>query len=79
MQVRALEELRGAGDIAAYGAGINHTGTMTKYLDLNIDMDFFLVSQASSHSPARRTPHSSSATPVSPAVAILRSSAGAGS
>jgi hypothetical protein len=31
-QVRALEELRGNGDIAAFGAGINHTGTMTRYM-----------------------------------------------
>ena len=43
--IYALEELKAAGDIKAYGAGINHTGTMTRYLDHGFDLDFFLVSQ----------------------------------
>ena len=30
--IYALEELKAAGEIQAYGAGINHTGTMTRYL-----------------------------------------------
>ena len=43
--IYALEELKAAGEIQAYGAGINHTGTMTRYLDHGFDLDFFLVSQ----------------------------------
>lgn len=40
--IRALEELKRAGLIGGVGAGINHKGTMNRYMDL-IDLDFFLV------------------------------------
>lgn len=40
--MRALEELKRAGLIRGYGAGINHPGTMNRYMDL-VDLDFFLV------------------------------------
>lgn len=43
--IYALEELKASGEIQAYGAGINHTGTMSRYLDHGFDLDFFLVSQ----------------------------------
>lgn len=40
--IRALEELKKSGHIAAIGAGVNHHGTITRFLDA-IDLDFFLV------------------------------------
>ena len=43
--IKALEELKASGEIKAFGAGINHTGTMRRFLDHGIDLDFFLVSQ----------------------------------
>jgi D-threo-aldose 1-dehydrogenase len=39
---RALEELRAAGRIGGFGAGINEMGMIPRFLDL-IDLDFFLV------------------------------------
>lgn len=39
---RALEELKASGEIGAIGAGVNETGTITRFLDL-LDLDFFLV------------------------------------
>jgi D-threo-aldose 1-dehydrogenase len=39
---RALEELRAAGRIGGFGAGINELGMIPRFLDL-IDVDFFLV------------------------------------
>jgi D-threo-aldose 1-dehydrogenase len=39
---RALEELRAAGRIGGFGAGINELGMIPRFLDL-IDLDFFLV------------------------------------
>lgn len=41
---RALETLKCQGEIKAYGAGVNHIGTMSQYLDI-MELDFFLVSQ----------------------------------
>lgn len=41
---RALETLKASGEIKAYGAGINHVGNMTQFMDL-MELDFFLVSQ----------------------------------
>jgi len=41
---QALEHLKGSGEIKAYGAGINHVGNMSLYLDM-MELDFFLVSQ----------------------------------
>ena len=40
--IRALRELKATGRIGAIGAGINHLGTIPRFLDL-IDLDFFLV------------------------------------
>ena len=39
---RALAELRAAGQIGGFGAGINELGMIPRFLDL-IDVDFFLV------------------------------------
>ncbi len=40
--IRALEELKRHGHIGGYGAGINHKGTMNRFMDL-VELDFFLV------------------------------------
>lgn len=40
--IRALEDLKKAGLIKAYGAGVNALGTIPRFLDL-VDLDFFLV------------------------------------
>ncbi|MBN9308175.1 aldo/keto reductase [Devosia sp.] len=40
--IRALEDLKKAGLIKAYGAGVNGLGTIPRFLDL-VDLDFFLV------------------------------------
>jgi len=40
--IRALEDLKKAGLIKAYGAGVNALGTIPRFLDL-IELDFFLV------------------------------------
>jgi D-threo-aldose 1-dehydrogenase len=40
--MRALEELKASGAIRAIGAGVNHVGTIPRFLDL-VDLDFFLV------------------------------------
>eukprot|EP00036_Acanthoecidae_sp_10tr_P011321 CAMPEP_0182918356 /NCGR_PEP_ID=MMETSP0105_2-20130417/2046_1 /TAXON_ID=81532 ORGANISM="Acanthoeca-like sp., Strain 10tr" /NCGR_SAMPLE_ID=MMETSP0105_2 /ASSEMBLY_ACC=CAM_ASM_000205 /LENGTH=448 /DNA_ID=CAMNT_0025055439 /DNA_START=18 /DNA_END=1364 /DNA_ORIENTATION=- len=42
--IHALEELKGSGDIKAFGAGINHVGWMTMLMS-RLDLDFFLASQ----------------------------------
>jgi D-threo-aldose 1-dehydrogenase len=39
---RALQELKEGGVVRGIGAGINHTRTMTQYLDA-VELDFFLV------------------------------------
>lgn len=39
---RALEDLKKAGLIKAYGAGVNTLGTIPRFLDV-VDLDFFLV------------------------------------
>lgn len=39
---RALEELKAGGVVRGIGAGINHTRTMSQYLDA-VELDFFLV------------------------------------
>ena len=41
---RALETLKCQGEIKAYGAGVNHIGTMSQFMDI-MELDFFLVSQ----------------------------------
>lgn len=41
---RALEQLKGMGAIKGFGAGVNHLGTMSKYMQ-TIELDFFLVAQ----------------------------------
>ena len=38
----ALQDLKAAGKIKAIGAGVNQTGTISKFLDV-LDLDFFLV------------------------------------
>jgi len=40
--IRALDELKASGEIRAYGAGVNRTGTIPMFLD-RVDLDFFLV------------------------------------
>jgi D-threo-aldose 1-dehydrogenase len=40
--IRALEELKAAGEIKGYGAGINENPMITRFLD-SFDLDFFLV------------------------------------
>jgi D-threo-aldose 1-dehydrogenase len=40
--IRALEDLKKAGLIKAYGAGVNTLGTIPRFLDI-VDLDFFLV------------------------------------
>ena len=40
--IRALEDLKKAGLIKAYGAGVNTLGTIPRFLDV-VDLDFFLV------------------------------------
>ena len=42
--VRALEELKRHGEIKGYGAGVNHVGWMSRYMDM-MELDFFLVAQ----------------------------------
>lgn len=39
---RALQDLKAAGRIRAIGAGVNHAGTIPRFLDL-ADLDFFLL------------------------------------
>lgn len=41
---RALYELKHSGEIKAFGAGVNHGGTMTRFLE-TMELDYFLVSQ----------------------------------
>lgn len=41
--IRALQELKRAGEIGAIGAGVNWTGTITGYLDRGLPFDLFLV------------------------------------
>jgi D-threo-aldose 1-dehydrogenase len=41
---RALETLKASGEIKAFGAGVNHVGTMSQFMDV-MELDFFLVSQ----------------------------------
>jgi len=55
---RALEELKAGGEISAYGAGVNHGGTISRYLEC-CDLDFFLASQIYSllHHSTRATEH----------------------
>jgi hypothetical protein len=36
--------LKASGEIKAFGAGVNHVGTMSQFLDV-MELDFFLVSQ----------------------------------
>ena len=40
--MRALEELKASGRIAAIGAGVNRLGTIPRFLEI-LDLDFFLV------------------------------------
>ena len=40
--IAALQDLKASGKIKAIGAGVNQTGTITKFLDV-LDLDFFLV------------------------------------
>lgn len=40
--IRALHDLKTAGRIRAIGAGVNHPGTIPRFLDL-VDLDFFLL------------------------------------
>lgn len=49
---RALEELKRCGDIAAYGAGVNHIGSISSFLDA-IDLDFFMVAQVGSRGESK--------------------------
>eukprot|EP01062_Namystynia_karyoxenos_P044379 TRINITY_DN32677_c0_g1_i2.p1 TRINITY_DN32677_c0_g1~~TRINITY_DN32677_c0_g1_i2.p1 ORF type:complete len:254 (+),score=60.69 TRINITY_DN32677_c0_g1_i2:501-1262(+) len=53
---RALEELRRTGEVQAVGAGVNHCGTMGRYLD-SIPVDYFMVAQVYSllHQTGRAT------------------------
>jgi D-threo-aldose 1-dehydrogenase len=40
--IRALQDLKAAGEIKGFGAGINETPMITRFLD-RVDLDFFLV------------------------------------
>lgn len=41
--IRALQELKAAGEIGAVGAGVNSPGTIARYLDRGLPLDLFLV------------------------------------
>lgn len=41
--VKALQELKAAGEIGAFGAGVNCDGTITRYLDRGFPLECFLV------------------------------------
>eukprot|EP01065_Artemidia_motanka_P010112 TRINITY_DN15301_c0_g1_i3.p1 TRINITY_DN15301_c0_g1~~TRINITY_DN15301_c0_g1_i3.p1 ORF type:complete len:354 (+),score=66.87 TRINITY_DN15301_c0_g1_i3:245-1306(+) len=42
---KALRELKDTGEVSAVGAGVNDCGTITRYLESSVDVDFFVVAQ----------------------------------